>query len=124
MKILANVLIVVLGYIPVAALAACERPSTIAVPDGATATFEEMSAAQSDVKVYMAAMESYLACINEELEVGGDDAPMEFKSALTATHSSAVVEVETLAAAFIRELQAFSRAHPEQRQTAPLTRTR
>jgi hypothetical protein len=106
-------MVVAAGSMPVPALAACELPSAISIPDGASSTFEKMAAAQSDVKAYMAAMESYLACINEEFEVAGDDAPAEFKAALTDMHSSAVVELETLAAAFSRELQAFARAHPE-----------
>jgi hypothetical protein len=116
-------MIVAAGYMPVAALAACEPPNAISIPDGATATFEVMLAAQSDVKAYMAAMESYLACINEELEVVGDDAPTEFKSALGDRHSSAVAELETLAAAFSSELQSFLRVHPELKK-APQTRTR
>jgi hypothetical protein len=81
-----------------------------------------MLAAQSNVKAYMAAMESYLACINEEIAAGGDDAPTEFKTALTGMHSEAVTELETLAAAFGRELQSFFRAHPEQRNSQARTR--
>ena len=69
----------------------------------------------------MAAMESYLACINEEIAADGDDAPTEFKTALTDMNSVAVTEIETLAAAFSRELQSFYRAHPEQRN-APRAR--
>jgi hypothetical protein len=72
---------------------------------------------------YMAAMESYLACINEDLKAGGDDSPTEFRSALTTTHSSAVMELEALAAEFSRELQAFLRAHPELK-SIPQVRTR
>jgi hypothetical protein len=106
-------LIGVAGYIPLTAFAACEAPNAISIPDGETSTFEDMLAAQSSVKAYMAAMESYLACINEEVAAGGDDAPAEFKSALTDVHSTAVMELETLAAAFGRELQSFFRAYPE-----------
>jgi hypothetical protein len=112
-------LIGVVGYLPAAAYAACQRPSAVSVPDGATSTFEEMLAAQSDVRAYMAAMESYLACINEDLTVGGDEASTEFKSAQSDMHSSAVTELEMVAAAFSRELQSFFRAHPEQGPRAP-----
>jgi hypothetical protein len=80
-------------------------------------------AAQSDVEAYMAAMERYLACVNEDLTVGGDDAPAEFKSAQSDMHSSAVAELEMLAAEFSRELQAFFRVHPELKN-APQMRTR
>lgn len=113
LKPFAQLMVVVAGHLPVAAHAACQRPSAISVPDGATSTFEAMLAAQSDVKAYMAAMESYLACINEDLAAAGDDAPTQFKSAQSDMHSSAVTEIETLAAAFSRELQSFLRAHPE-----------
>jgi hypothetical protein len=116
-------MVVVAGHVPLAAHAACQRPSAISVPDGATSTFEDMLAAQSDVEVYMAAMESYLACINEDLAASGDDAPTEFKSAQSDMHSSAVTELEMVAAAFSRELQAFLRANPEQR-SIPQARTR
>jgi hypothetical protein len=119
----AQLMIVIAGPIPLAAQPACQRPSAISVPDGATATFEDMLAAQSDVEAYMAAMESYLACINEELAASGDDAPTEFKSAQSDMHSSAVTELEMLAAAFSRELQAFFRAHPELKNV-PQARTR
>ena len=119
----ARLLIVVTGHIPLVAHADCQRPSTISVPDGTMSTLEDMLAAQSDLKVYMASMEGYLACVNEELRAGGDDAPAEYKSELATTHSSAVIELEALAAAFSRELQSFFRAHPELKNI-PQTRTR
>ena len=106
-------LLIVAGYVPVAAFAACQHPSPIAVPDGARSTPEVFLAAQADVKSYLAAMESYLACINQDLTVAGENAPTDFKSELTSMHGSAVVEIETVAAAFSRELQAFWNAHPQ-----------
>jgi hypothetical protein len=115
----AQLLIVIAGHIPLAAHAACQRPSAISVPDGATSTFEDMVAAQSDVRAYMAAMEAYLACINEEHAANDDEAPTEFKSAPSDLHGSAVTELETLAAAFNRELQSFFRAHPELKNVPP-----
>jgi hypothetical protein len=119
----AQLMIVATVHIPLAAQAACQRPTVISVPDGTKATFEDMLAAQSDVEAYMAAMERYLACVNEDLTVGGDDAPAEFKSAQSDMHSSAVAELEMLAAEFSRELQAFFRVHPELKN-APQMRTR
>jgi hypothetical protein len=114
----AQLMIAVAGHLPLLAHAACQRPSAISVPDGATSTLEDMLAAQTNVKAYMAAMESYLACINEDIAAGGDDAVTEFKSAQSDMHSSAVTELETLAAAFGRELEAFFRAHPEVRNVS------
>ena len=45
---------------------ACEYPQRADVPDGATATKDEMIAGQRGVKSYVAAMEEYLACIEAE----------------------------------------------------------
>ena len=45
---------------------ACEYPQRVDMPDGASATKDEMIAGQRDVKKYMANMETYLACIEAE----------------------------------------------------------
>jgi hypothetical protein len=95
------------------AFAACEQPSMVAVADGATATMEELLTVQRSVKSYMAEMEVYLACLNEELETAGEDAPAEFKSLMVNRHNSAVTEMETVAAAFNEQVQAHRAAHPE-----------
>ena len=42
---------------------ACDYPHRVGVPDGATATKEEMIAGQRGIKDYISAMEAYLACI-------------------------------------------------------------
>src|SRR5210317_1551871 len=45
---------------------ACDYPQRIDVPNGATATKDEMIAGQKGVKTYMASMEEYLACIEAD----------------------------------------------------------
>ena len=45
---------------------ACDYPVRASVPDGATATKEEMVAGQTSVKEYMEKMEEYLSCIEAE----------------------------------------------------------
>ncbi len=60
----------------VASLAlACDYPHRADVPDGTTATKEEMIAGQRGIKDYMAAMEEYLSCIEaaEQETVAGSD---------------------------------------------------
>jgi hypothetical protein len=84
----------------------------VSVPDGATSTMEELLAAQANVKTYMAEMEVYLACLNEELETAGEDAPAEFKSLMVNRHNSGVTEMETVAAAFNEQVQAYRAANP------------
>lgn len=41
----------------------CDYPQRADVPDGATATKDEMIAGQRGIKSYMSAMEEYLSCI-------------------------------------------------------------
>lgn len=96
------------------AYAACENPTMVSVPDGRTASMEQLLAAQSGVKAYMAAMEEYLACLNNELEAAGEDAPAEFKSLMVTRHNTAVSEMETVAAAFNTQVQAYKAANPQQ----------
>ena len=45
---------------------ACDYPTRATVPDGATASKDEMISGQRNVKDYMAAMEDYLSCIEAE----------------------------------------------------------
>lgn len=96
------------------AFGACENPSMVTVPDGATSTMDQLLAAQTDVKTYMAAMEEYLACLNDELEAAGEDAPAEFKSLMVTRHNSAVTEMEAVAAQFNQQVQAYKAANPEE----------
>ena len=42
---------------------ACDYPHRAGVPDGTTATKEEMIAGQREIKSYMSAMDEYLSCI-------------------------------------------------------------
>lgn len=101
------------GLLAAAGALACETPTMVEVPDGATATTEEMVRAREQVTEYVAAMEEYLACVDEEMEVAGDDAPDEFKSLMIQRYNAAVSEMETVAAAFNEQLRAFRAAHPE-----------
>lgn len=113
MKILARWLVLSTGFVALPVFAACENPTMVSIPDGATATMEELLAVQGQVKTYMAEMEVYLACINEEIEAGGEDASAEFKSLMVTRHNSAVTEMETIAAAFNEQVQAYRAANPD-----------
>ena len=91
---------------------ACEAPAAVPMPDGATATREQMLAAQAQVKAYQAAMNEFIACIDSELDAEGDQAPAEFQSLMVSRHNSAVAEMEGVAAAFNDQLRAFRTANP------------
>ena len=45
---------------------ACDYPERPTLPDGSTASKEDMIAAQSDVKAFLAAVDEYLVCIEQE----------------------------------------------------------
>jgi hypothetical protein len=113
MKAFARIIVAAATCLPVAVFAACENPTMVSVPDGSTSSMEVLLAAQANIKTYMAAMEVYLACLNEELEAAGEDAPAEFKSLMVTRHNTAVTEMETVAAAFNQQVQAYRAAHPE-----------
>jgi hypothetical protein len=94
------------------AAAACEPPAPVPMPDGATATREQMLAAQAQVRAYQAAMNELLGCIATELDSEGEKAPDEFKSLMVSRHNAAVAEMEGVAAAFNDQLRAFRAANP------------
>ena len=113
MKVFATGLVAAAGWFTCSAFAACQQPSMITVPDGATSTMEQLLAAQANVKTYMAEMEVYLACLNEELQTAGEDAPSEFQALMVNRHNAAVTEMETVAAAFNQQVQAYRAANPQ-----------
>jgi len=92
---------------------ACDYPALITVPDGQTSTMEELITAQSAVKDYMAGMEAYLECANEELSAAGDDAPAEYKSIMFSRYNAAVAEMEAVASSFNEQVQAYKEANAE-----------
>lgn len=94
---------------------ACEIPPVVAVPDGESASMEQLLEAQDQIKTYLAAMDEYRACINGELEAAGKDATAEFRALMVTRHDSAVTEMESVAAAFNAEVKAFREANPPER---------
>ena len=93
---------------------ACDYPQRADVPDGQTATKDEMIAGQQSVKSYMAAMEEYLACIaaDEEtaiaqLENPGEEVLQQREQMLGKRHNAAVEEMEIVAAEFNNEVRAY-----------------
>ena len=89
------------------AAVACEYPPLVTIPEGREATLEEMLEAQTQVLNYVTAMEAYLACVDEELTVAGDDAPEQFKSIMFSRHNVAVAELEAVAAHFNEQIQLY-----------------
>jgi ApbE superfamily uncharacterized protein (UPF0280 family) len=99
-------------FILVSTAAACESPAVVAVPDGKTATKEQMLAARDQVKAYMKGMEDFMTCVDQEAAAKGDGAPEEYKNQMAARHNAAVSEMEAVAGAFNDQLHAYNAAHP------------
>lgn len=94
------------------ALAACNYPQKIDLPNGAQATQEEMIAGQKAVKQYMADMNEFLDCLEAETKgeaVDGEavEVTAEREQILSKRHNAAVDEMETVAASFNEAVRAY-----------------
>lgn len=93
---------------------ACDYPERADVPDGATATKEEMIAGQRGVKAYMGAMEEYLSCIEaaeQETVAASDQLDEEAKQQriemYNKKYNAAVDEMNLLAEEFNVQVRAY-----------------
>jgi uncharacterized protein YdaT len=105
--------------LPVATLAAlCAGPvfadctipdNNVQIPDGTTATRDEMIAAQKAVQAYDAAVKQYTDCLQQEqqekLDAGGDKAKLQKQYA--ELNNAQVEKVQQVADKFNIELKAF-----------------
>jgi hypothetical protein len=99
-----------------AAGAECTYPKAPGnIPDGATATQEQMVAGMKDVKEYNAAVTEYLTCLETEMnarvEAAGPDAPPDqieqIKAIHNKRHNAAVEELEAHAARFNEQVKVY-----------------
>ncbi len=91
--------------------AACDIPGAVEIPDGATATNEDMLTGQTRVKAYMAQMEEYLECLDyEEASIPEKQTP-EAKQLHTQLHNSAVDQMESVAAMFNEQIRAYKKVN-------------
>ena len=87
--------------------AACMSPEEVSVPDGKQASMEDMLAAQTAVKSYLAEMEDYLKCLDEEAAAQGDAQTEEQSAAHVARHNSGVDAMERVANSFNEQIRAY-----------------
>jgi hypothetical protein len=99
-----------------AAHAECNYPKEPGnLPDGNTATQEQMVAGMNAVKEYNAAVTAYLSCLEQEMnarvEAAGPDAPAEqieqIKAIHNKRHNAAVDALEQTAARFNEQVKTF-----------------
>jgi hypothetical protein len=93
---------------------ACDYPQRIDVPNGATATKDEMIAGQKGVKTYMASMEEYLACIEADeaqavlaLNNVNEDTKRQREDLFNKKYNAAVEEMNLVAEEFNVQVRAY-----------------
>ena len=103
-----------------AAQAACIYPRAPEnIPDGRTATFDQMVAAQKAVKQFDADIAAYNACLTMELEAlmadpGIDEArKAELAEMQVKKNNAAVDEAQSVADRFNEQLRAYKEANPK-----------
>ena len=93
------------------AQAGCEYPSDVKIPDGKTATQEEIAAANAVVKKYLADMEAYTSCLDAEVAaLPVEQQTPEAKALHVKRYNAAVDAMEATANAFNEQLRAFKGA--------------
>jgi len=76
MKLIPICVIAVAGVLAAssyASAAGCSRPAKLSVPDGKTASEEQMKATQGKLPGYAQAMSTYMRCLSEEIKSGKDE---------------------------------------------------
>ncbi len=91
------------------AYGACPYPESVTVPDGTTATTEEMVDGQTRIKKYMAEMEAYLDCLDQEEADLGREPTAEELQLHNQRHNAAVDEMEKVAAEFNEQVRAYKK---------------
>ena len=93
---------------------ACDYPQRIDVPDGASASKEDMIAGQKDVKSYMSLMEAYLTCIEADeaqavLGLGAVDegTKRQREDMFNKKYNAAVQEMNLVAEEFNMQVRAY-----------------
>jgi hypothetical protein len=90
---------------------ACEYPPDLKIPDGKSATQEEMSAAVTAMKKYQANMEAYRACLDADYAALPAEQQTPDANALHVKRYNAAVDAETAeATAFNDQVRAFKAA--------------
>ena len=98
---------------PVAALmfsslhAECAIPEPVSVPDGKTATEEEMLAGKAKVDQYMDNMYAYLDCLEAEEAALGEELTDEQRAMSVQLYNAGVDALEQMAAQFNAEVRAY-----------------
>ncbi|HEY8518804.1 MAG TPA: peptidylprolyl isomerase [Gammaproteobacteria bacterium] len=83
----------------------CSRPEAPAIPDGETATLDEMMAGQTAMREFVSGSESYLDCLAKIID--DEEQAAERRNAAIGEHNRMVSTMEALAESFNTEVRAF-----------------
>jgi cyclophilin family peptidyl-prolyl cis-trans isomerase len=83
----------------------CDAPATPELPDATTATEADMLAAQRQVRAFVAAGETYLACLAKIID--DDKRVADERNAAVSEHNRMVAALEQVAAAFNERIRTF-----------------
>lgn len=90
-----------LGTVAPVAMAVCEAPSfAISIPDGKSASIEEMNRAQAAVSAFVSAGEGYIECVDTE----------QGRKQAEQARNAILDEMEKIAGTFNRQLRVFKKA--------------
>lgn len=92
----------------------CVEPADVALPDGASATTEEMVAGQKAVKKYIADGEVFLGCMEEAEKANAETLTDEEKKANVERYNAVVDKMQLLAQNFNEQIKAYKAAQAEQ----------
>jgi len=104
--ILLAVLLIVAGA--ASAAAECQKPPRAPrMPQGATATEEEMRAGRETLQAYVKVLETYQACMEKQIKDAPPDTKPEVKQQWQAAADSAIGAAQSIAAVYSTQLRAF-----------------
>lgn len=108
MKLPAIILTMAAMCFAATASAGCDYPKQPRdLPNGKSEGKEEMLAAQQQVKAYVAEMEGYLKCLDDELNAMGEDVTEEHILIRDKRHNAAIDAMDAVASSFNTAVRAY-----------------
>jgi exonuclease VII small subunit len=98
----------------------CVKPSTPVIPNGTTASLEEMIAAQTAIKTYQTGMENYRTCHEANMDAlktaasEGENAAVASYEGSRKAFNDSVSQEEKVAAEFNDAIKAYKAANPSE----------
>ena len=108
MKLLLSIILLSASQL---SFAACESPAVPALPDGSSATQEQMIAGQQAVKQFMSLNEAYLECLTQAAQKAVDTDSKEKKQARLDQYNLSVETMQTVASDFNLAIKAWKKAN-------------